>query len=74
MTLFGVVNPRLIPNKGFSKKTINTYTVKRREPDVRFGKPDKIVSGYRIVRISVVRFIYSERSDLDVWFDFLRLS
>ena len=30
-------------------------TVERRKPDVRFGKPDKILSGFRRVRFSEVR-------------------
>ena len=35
----------------------NTHTVNVRKPDVRFGEQDINVSGYRIVRISDVRFI-----------------
>ena len=32
-------------------------TVNVRKPDVRFGEPDEKTSGFRIVRISDVRFI-----------------
>ena len=32
------------------------YTVNVRKPDVRFGEPDEKTSGFRIVRLSDVRF------------------
>ena len=38
------------------QRGLSICTVKRRKPDVRFGKPDTIVSGFQIVRILNVRF------------------
>ena len=43
---------KLLLNKKNPLSTVNV-----RIPDVRFGKPDENMSGYRIIRISDVRFI-----------------